>query len=206
MPFQPIDSTWQMRVVGHSAFGGAIENVFGFLLADDTTLTQAITDAFSAALATAYLHLVGAMHNGSGYDRVVITDLRTEGAPEFTSVAGGFPIHGTDSGGPLPWQTAAVVTWRTALRGKSFRGRTYLGGFTESFSDGRDVSSTLISAIEDWRDDMLSGIDGSIGSLAVTSRQHNKEPRLIGISTAITSGEVNPFWGTQRRRAGRDKP
>jgi hypothetical protein len=154
---------------------------------------------------TAYSDLQGGMNAGCGYDEVVVTDLRTEGAPEFTSQAGGFPFVGTDSAQSLPFQTAAVTTWRTALRGRSFRGRTYLGGFTEAFSDGRNPSSTLLTAINEWRDDMLEINDTMGGGIGVISRRHNKGVRLIGVVNQITSGDVATFWATQRRRAGRDR-
>src|ERR1041385_1621876 len=114
-------------------------NPFGLITAT-VTLTQAVADVVASTVANAYEDLRGAMRSTSAWDHVVVTDLRTEGAPEFESVNGGFPLVGTDSGEDLPYQNAAVITWRTALRGRSFRGRTYLGGFTESFSSGRNIS------------------------------------------------------------------
>lgn len=196
MAFQPIADAGQAVVRGTLADGRRFMNVFGISIPG--AWNQGVADAYAESLSDAYEGLAGGMNANTVYNDVVLTDLRTEGAPSFESTSGAWPIFGTDSAQELPFQTAAVVTWRTALRGKSFTGRTYLGGFTEAFSDGRDISATLLTAINAWATSILTDLPGDFG---VISRRHNDEERLIGVFTPFTGFTVRPFWRTQRRRA-----
>jgi len=60
-------------------------------------------------------------------------------------------VAGTDGGGAIPAQLANVVSWRTAIAGRSYRGRTYLGPFAAS-----QLSGTV------W----ISGLSTGIGTAA----------------------------------------
>jgi len=135
-------------------------------------------------------------------DSVVVTDESVVTGAQFTATTFGTGA-GTATTGLLPYQTAALISWSTDIRGRSFRGRTYLGGFCEDFSDGRDVSGTLLTALGLFRDDVVGD-----GDFAVISRfsgvdpdTHLPIPRAEGLVTPITSGVVHPLWRTQRRRA-----
>lgn len=194
MAFQPVPGTGQISAIGRMPGGGPWVNTFFFGLG--TTLDQALTDDIADDWAEAYMNLVGAMHTEWHLDSVVVTDLRTEGAPQFQS-SSSMPVDGTSSANPLPYQAALVVSWLTALRGRSFRGRTYLGGFTEAASDGAGPGSATLALVEAFRDDIIS--NGTV-SVKVVSRFHDRAKRLEGVATAITTGRVGTVWDTQRRR------
>lgn len=201
MPFIPIPGGYSVVVQYH--VGSIIfQNVFGY--ADNAALTQTKTDLIGGVLATAYGHLLGAQKTTVAYDSCTVTDESVVTGAQF--LAGTFnPGPGTDTGELLPYQTAALVSWATGTRGRSFRGRTYLAGFCEDFSSGRDVSGTLITAITAFKNAILA--DGGFAVLSrysgVDPTTHQPIPRSSGLATPFTSATVHPLWRTQRRRATR---
>jgi hypothetical protein len=135
---------------------------------------------------------------------VGIRDIRTANQAEFVSVASA--VLGTGSGNPLPNEVAAVVTLRTALAGRSYRGRVYFSGAIvgENSAAGAIVSgfnTALVTFMTNVQTDMATeGI-----TLAVLSR-----PRPISIREPLGyAGAITPVtaivtrdtqWDTQRRR------
>ncbi len=106
-----------------------------------------------------------------------------------------------------------MVTLRTALAGKSFRGRTYFSGFDEGENDatGRQsaaVNAAIVAAV--------SGINQVLvtHSLAIAVLSRPQAARTIpakdiffraGTANAVTSFIArNSKWESQRRRTGRD--
>src|ERR1051326_8051069 len=132
-PLPVVTDALQVTVHGTSASSEILENVFGIVFTG--TLTQAYADAVSDYFATAYTELQGGTADDVSYNSVTVTDLRPVDGPQFESTSS-WPIVGTDSGDMLPLQTAGLISWYTARRGRSFRGRTYLGDFCENFSSG----------------------------------------------------------------------
>jgi hypothetical protein len=195
-PLPVVTDALQVTVHGTSASSEILENVFGIVFTG--TLTQAYADAVSDYFATAYTELQGGTADDVSYNSVTVTDLRTVDGPQFESTSS-WPIVGTDSGDMLPLQTAGLISWYTARRGRSFRGRTYLGGFCENFSSGAHIDSTLHTAIAAFADDLLS----TSNYLGIISRYESGVLRDPGIITPITSRVVHDLWATQRRRAPR---
>jgi len=56
------------------------------------------------------------------------------------------PHPGTSPGNATPANAAAVISWRTGLAGRAFRGRTYLPGIGESSQVNSTVNSSYITA------------------------------------------------------------
>jgi len=201
MPFIPVDEGLEIVVQGHRD-SVIIQNVFGWKTTDD--LDQALADTIGDLLSGAYTELLGATSDSFHWDTVTVTDVRTVDGPQF--VATTFDdLQGTDSANPLPYQTAGLISWSTNTRGRSFRGRTYLGLFCEDHSDGRNLSTDLKTAMGDFATVIVES-----GSFAVLSRFHlnptpppNTIPRDPGVATLITGSTVHPLWRTQRRRATR---
>jgi hypothetical protein len=108
-------------------------------------------------------------------------------------------IVGTQTANPLPNDVALVVSWKTALAGKSYRGRTYIGGLTQNaLGTASDGSCALIAA---------SGttIDTAVGSLAPLTGENKLvvySPTLGEANVVIGATRGNRF-DTQRRRENR---
>lgn len=187
-------------VVNGSISGVPFVNVFGFVLNGDfdSTVSDFVGDLIKNAWAA---NLVSSLVDEYAVSSITVTDLRTEtgGQIEYTDTE---DMTGTDSNQGLPFQSCALVSWGTAVRGRSYRGRTYLGGFAEENSNGRIIDAGLVTAIEGWVGDMTA----FAGFLGVISRYETvmgvphqlREPAII---TPVTSGIVHPSWRTQRRRA-----
>ena len=194
MAFQPCTDT-ASAVLHMTAFDGKqFDTVFHFNLTG--TLTQAIADTVAAELASDVDDIKAYIFSGNSWTGVTVTDLRTEGAPEFFS-ASGFPVTGTSGADPLPNQIAACIKWLTSFRGKSGRGRSFIGGWTEDAVTSGVMAAGLKTALEEFGDDIVS--NGS-ATFVVLSRFHDKAARANGINHAITGRSVDPMFRTQRRR------
>jgi hypothetical protein len=200
MPFQPVTDAALCVVHGAWTNGVPVETILGVKLT--STLDQTLADSITSDIAAAYDAMGSPFSTDLTLNGVTVTDLRTDPAPQFESVAGSFPITGGDSVGALPLQTAALVSWKTALRGKSYRGRSYLPGFCEDESNGRDVGTDLREAIEDWAESLIAAShDFGVISRRTTIGGVPNQLRAAGIITPFTSFTVHGFWATQKRRA-----
>lgn len=114
-------------------------------------------------------------------------------------------VAGADvSGQELPPQCALVLSWFTALAGRSYRGRTYLTGFTEQTQDNGVWDSTHLTNVTGIITQMLTvyGSGGTDGNwqFGVISRYLNGAPRITPVITPVTSGVARAYVYTQRRR------
>jgi hypothetical protein len=133
----------------------------------------------------------------SGY-RVALVDIDT--GATISAAVGGSPFAGSAlTGVPLPPQLAVAITIRTALAGRSDRGRFYLPPVvTDDVGDtgriGGTTPLTLVTAVGTAID--AAAAAGTAASLVVYSRKlHDTH-----FATRIECGDV---FDTQRRR--RDK-
>lgn len=133
---------------------------------------------------------------------VVATDERTQDGAIRTGVYTGGT--GDQTGDILPLNLALVVTLRTDLRGRAYRGRTYLSGYVEAqMTNGVWNTPEAIAAVDAltaMKDDTLA-----LGWVwGVRSGILNGVERPFAIVTEITSLAVRDQKpGTQRSRTQR---
>lgn len=111
------------------------------------------------------------------------------------------PIAGGAVGNSSPNNVALVVTKRTALRGRSFRGRTYWAGIPKGDVAGNYVSSSYLTDINNACDALrdLLVVEGL--PMAVRSLYANNLPRATGVMALVTSFQAsNARVDSQRRR------
>lgn len=215
MPFIPVPEAIRMVLNWTVAATQHPKNVLYLSNPGPTALTQVGTDAFGDVVAAALdaTSLETYLSTATRLNSVTCTQLDTETSPQFES-------HDLDEAGEsateyLPAQTAGMIEWVTAQRGASFRGRTFLPGFTENASDGRPVSGCL-SAIQDFADELISRFATIDFPLAVVSLFSGSmqvagphpgdvitvpKPRDEGLVTVITAANAETVWKTQRRRS-----
>lgn len=131
--------------------------------------------------------------------RTVIKDLRVADGDslEVPFVTGA----GTATGDMLPFQTAYLVSLRTAVNSRRGRGRSYLGGMVETSleeNNGRPqwiaaVTTDVLDAFEDLEDSLAVLVD--VTGLAVLSES-------AGVARHVTSFRADAIPRQQRRRAG----
>lgn len=108
----------------------------------------------------------------------------------------------------LPNNVALTVSFRTALRGRSFRGRNYYAGLTANQVTGNTVNSISAASIRDIYQDLVTGDMADIGTLVIASRFSGVDPdtgkpipRDEGVATPVTSIViVDPVVDSMRRR------
>jgi len=101
-----------------------------------------LANAMMTATQTAYRLLLA---DSVTLENVTVTDMRVQGAPLVQSTAAA--LDGIDDGEQVNPSLSCIVTLRTAQRGRSFRGRMYLGGFAETW---------LVEGL--WHADVMTGV------------------------------------------------
>jgi hypothetical protein len=91
-------------------------------------------------------------------------------------------------------QLAAVCTWRTAIAGRRFRGRSYIGPLTIGVVSSAAISSTFVNAANTAVTTLLSNIAGTTFDLCVASHANDS-------SESVTSGVFTSAVRTMRSRA-----
>jgi hypothetical protein len=165
------------------------------------TLTNELRDALTisstggAFLAPLSIHYT--------VDRVRIQDLNPGVSASFVSQVGFAGGNTVDDA--LPPNDALCVTWRTGLKGKENRGRSYLTGFAED----SQVSGFWIPEIQDWASgafaDALLSEFGPLGAgnyaLSLIHTQSGGVRLIPPTATPITSFTINNQVRSLRRRA-----
>lgn len=183
-------------------------NVLGGSVAGGFAASQAIANTIGAAILGRFTSsgLAALCATTTSLISVGLRDIRTANQPEFVSVAAAVP--GTGAGNPLPNQLAAVVTLRTALAGRSFRGRAYFGGFIagENTAAGA-ILAALNTALVAFVTNMQTDLAASAITLGVISRPFAGaagppvRPARLGSVTPVTGIVTRDTkWDTQRRR------
>jgi hypothetical protein len=136
--------------------------------------------------------------------QINLTDLTSDISPSMTVVAPSVLV-GTESGDAMPGSVALAVSFRTAGRGRSSRGRNFVAGLTTATVVGNLASATFVNGLRDAYDELI-GIFNDIGyTWVVVSRFHNLAPRVAGVTTPITTVVVtdNRLDSMRPRLAGR---
>lgn len=132
---------------------------------------------------------------------VYITDLTA--ADSFTvSHVNLLPSAGLSAVDPLPFNCAHCVSFRTAARGRSGRGRNYVMGLTDSEAAASVISTTRVN-LDVAAYQALVGAGTFVAGLqfVVVSRFLNGAPRTVGIARPVTSVlSVDTTVDSQRRR------
>jgi hypothetical protein len=138
---------------------------------------------------------------------VTCTDLTTSTSPAVTVVPAVATL-GDINNASLPNNVSIAVSFRTALRGRSFRGRNYFAGLCENQVIDNEVGPTVVSAIRLIYLGLLEVASDSEAQWVVVSRFSGIDPvtkkpipRETGISTPINAVViVDPVVDSMRRR------
>jgi hypothetical protein len=210
-----------LRLILGTTSGGQIVNVLGVSKPGAVSITQALTNTVGTAVKTSWGTNMGPITpTDVSLIAVGLRDINVLNAPEFLD--SGAPVVGTGTGDDLPRATAYVVTLRTALAGQRYRGRIYLGPFTEAHNAAAGVAdSTIQTNCLAFVAGIKSALQASGMDLAVlsrpayattTTRTTTGDPTGVQTetrNTAARSGAITPvtaivgrnlIWDAQRRR------
>jgi hypothetical protein len=213
VPFIPSTGVWKVVMEGGLAARTRWASIL-HVSSEGAALTQAEADNIAGIIGDAWEDsgILGYLSTGWTLEKYTVTDLTSESAPQFVSVAG--VQNGSDGGQVLPGQTAGMIEWTTGLRGRSFRGRSFFCGFTETASDGLPLAA-VVTALTTWATGLIGDLNTASRQLGILSQFHGTElvtlpdnqrvkrptPRDHGLFTAIIEGQGETVWKTQRRRA-----
>lgn len=166
----------------------------GYSLEDQENLGDAIDGAWA-------LFVIAFMSELVTFTGVQVTDIRTLDGPVVNIPSG---VSGSLLDQIAPLQTACVVTLRTSARGRSGRGRGYIGGFTEAGIESGAFTAQVTAAVQAVYDD-IQDLAAAVGwTMVVVSRQQDKVILEEGVTRSVTAIEVrSALPGSQRRRTGR---
>jgi hypothetical protein len=197
-------------------------NVLGLVITGNPVFNQALADSFGSAIKGAFnTNLAARLAPTASLVRVGVRDLRSPNLPEFRDTTTITP--GTGTGDAMPGHIAAVVTLRTAGSGKSFRGRVYFGGFTETENTATGNASAavgtsivaFVTAIDAAvtpagfrlavltrpQDDIVVNETTTHSDGTTTVRRLSHQTAKSGFARQVTIIENrNATWETQRRR------
>lgn len=108
---------------------------------------------------------------------------------------------GSLAGTVLPAQAAMVVTFSTALRGRSYRGRNYVAGrvASEQFTV-TEWNSVPIAAMNSAYANLPGQIGPSGWSHVILSRQNGGVRRTVGHAEPVVGYTAKALMATQRKR------
>jgi hypothetical protein len=131
---------------------------------------------------------------------VVATSLENETAAQAT--VSGDSANGTNTSGSMPSNVTLTVSFRTGLRGRSFRGRNYIVGVPQDqVVDINHVQGTYAAAWIDAYSELLEGTFEEGQQWVIVSRFEDGSPRETGIaSEVLTVTVVDDVIDSQRRR------
>jgi len=204
MPFVPFANGIE-TVIQWQSGGRDIDNVINFVASvepDLTLLGNLGTSIIDAILASDWF--ASALSNKIELVNIKLTSLNTETAPTVDWITGtslSLPQTAPGSVVASANNVALVVTHHTPLRGRSFRGRTYLGGLRAgAFNSPTVVDGAYVTFALDLLDAIKSAGVANSCVLSVFSRQHNGVHLTTGVATAVTSFSCNPESDSQKNR------
>lgn len=190
----PAAAVYQVAVTGVHA-GEPWANVLHFSQGDDLSLADVdqLTDLGEKVRAAYNTQLQPDLSEEWHLQQVAVTDIN--GPAGLQSIVS-FSDDGAQVTDPLPSQMALTVSWRTALRGKSFRGRTFLNGWIADAldSDGNADGGPQIDA-DGWATAIESIDVDAFGPLPLVIYS-----RLLQVVTPVVSHSIDGRFDVIRHR------
>lgn len=142
----------------------------------------------------------GYFHSSYVLQSIVATDISVSNGMQYTWSEFSTPA-GAITSAPAAANAAAVISWRTPFIGRSYRGRTYIGGLANAeLVDAQHLQSSTASGMAvDWG--VLQDAWTTAGLvLSVLSKVAAGVLRIHGILTEVTAIVVDTKVDSQRRR------
>lgn len=200
MPFVAIPDVVQLQAI-HLWEGQWTENVYHYYSV--AAKTAANLHALGTAWRTDWLaNIQPLLPSAASLQKLIITDLSSQSGVSVEHTDD-MPVAGGSSSSPsLPNNVTVAIKWLTALRGRSYRGRTYHMGICDDGVTGNVISTALRNALTSAYEQITQITDAIPNEwfLVVASRYANGVARNPGIYTYVTDVFVDTIVDSQRRR------
>lgn len=180
---------------------GTQENVLGFRAKTSGATRAGLASEFDGARLTEWMSWKS---NLTSCNLLVVEDIRPGTGATVVHAVSPAKVGGSSGGQLLPPQSALVQSWRTALKGRSFRGRSFHGGFMETQQDAGVWGAAMAVTASAIGDNMLAryGPAGTYADwqLVIISLISGGVKRVTPVSTPVDSFSFDLSVFTQRRR------
>lgn len=140
------------------------------------------------------------LHTSYVLNSIVSTDKSLEGGHQVTRTYTSGNT-GALTGAAAAANAALVLSWRTSRIGRSYRGRTYIGGLASaSLHDAQHVNTADATAFATAATALIAAIALAGQKLVVVSRYLEKALRVVALTTEIVAVIVDTVVDSQRRR------
>jgi len=179
--------------------GQRIENVVYAERTSAWTTTQ-LADVGQEVISWWATNMAPSLTNRVVLLEVFCTDLTTQTSPAVSSVPASV-TDGAINSEALPNNCAITMSFRTASRGRSARGRNYLAGFASASVSGNIVDSALLADFVTAYELLDAAFSVADAVHVVVSRRHNKANRSTAVMFPVTTYLfVDNIIDSQRKR------
>jgi len=137
--------------------------------------------------------------NDASFVGMKATDLSSETGATFEPTIAE-PVPGNLDHPSVPTSVTVAISWKTALRGRSYRGRTYHVGFDFNWNDNSTISTTGLGLLHTCYTALQAHLASASLVLCVLSRRNAGALRAEGIGTPITSFSIDSNIDSQKTR------
>lgn len=165
----------------------------------------AVTDAALLDISEVFFdwwqaNMQASLHNTYVLHSIVATDLSTIGGHQVTTVLT-TDNAGTAGDAAAAANAAVVQSWRTASIGRSYRGRTYIGGIPQAaLLNAQTLQTSVATTYATAGAALIDALETAGFVLAVLSRYAAGVLRVTGLLTQILEVVVDVKVDSQRRR------
>lgn len=198
MPFVPVPDTCQVEL-RYTWDSQQVENTLYFYNVSEWSTSQ-MTDLAGAVAAWWHTSVRPQQSEDVTLRELYLTDLRSVTAPTVT-YATGLPDVGSAAAPSVSNNTSLAISFRTAGRGRSSRGRNYWVGLLANQVDASEVAPAHAASIQAAYEALIDAVSESDWNWVVVSRFHNGAPRTEGLRQPVQSVVVTDLVvDSQRRR------
>jgi len=201
MAFQPVPDVARVAVIhSNGALPDQIVNVFYFRRGGQWGLPE--IENLAAVVRTLWVqNIMPHLSNQTLLRRVEVRGERAQVDVSYQLPVVP-PVSGGRDGDVLPPQVAFCITHLTGLTGRSRRGRTYFGMFSEAFASNGFLSQTIIDGLLNGLNTIRTNLTNEGWVHVVVSRIENRQRLPVANTYAVIGYRAyDGVLDTQRRRA-----
>lgn len=135
----------------------------------------------------------------TGFTQVYALDASSESGPVATLVVSPV-VFGGEADTPMTLNSAMTVTFQTAKRGRSARGRVYLGGWGEDAATAATFAAGFLTDVVSAFENLPSYLTVSESVHVVASHYTDGAPRVTGVTEPVINYRANSTVYSQRNR------
>lgn len=173
---------YRYRVIVENSVGVSGKSLNVFNVGSDALVSDANVTLMLGDLKTFYTAIATYVYGTYSIGARVLEYQAAGGPPRIVTVAPVAQVSAASAS--LPPQLSVVVAWRTALAGKSYRGRTFLGPLNGAAQAGGAVTAAAQTAVNTAAANLITNLKprttGSVGLVVHSDHANVDTPVVVG--------------------------